>query len=192
MLIETKNEHIITIAGDLASGKSTVTTMLSEELGYEIYRNGAYARKIAKEKGLDITQYNEYVKEHPEIDQQIEKSAQEYAKQHDHIIVDARLGWFAVPHSFKIYLTVDINVAAARAFHDPNRKETEKFETIEEQKQDMLKRYALENDRYFNLYGIHKEDMTNYDLVLDTTNITPEEAKNKIKEEYFKWLENKK
>ena len=62
------NRHIITITGDLASGKSKVTTLLANELGYEIYRNGDYVRKLAKEKGMDITQFNEYVKQHPEID----------------------------------------------------------------------------------------------------------------------------
>ena len=30
------NRHIITITGDLASGKSKVTTLLANELGYEI------------------------------------------------------------------------------------------------------------------------------------------------------------
>lgn len=182
-------KHIITIAGDLASGKSRITNILQEKLGYEIYRNGEYARKLAKEKGLDITSFNEYLKDHPEIDREIEKSAAIYAKQHDNLIIDARLGWYAVPDSFKVYLKVDIDVAARRAFYDETRKETEKFATIEEQKQDMQKRYRLENERFFNLYGIHKEDMNNYDLVVDTTNNTIEENAQTVEEAYKKWLQ---
>lgn len=182
-------KHIITIAGDLASGKSRITNILQERLGYEIYRNGEYARKLAKEKGLDITKFNEYLKDHPEVDRQIEKSAAAYAKEHDNLIIDARLGWYAVPNSFKVYLKVDIDVAAKRAFYDETRKETEKFATIEEQKQDMQKRYKLENERFFNLYGIHKEDMSNYDLVVDTTNNTIEENAQIIEDAYKKWIE---
>ena len=34
-----------------------------------------------------------------------------------------------------------------------------------------------------------KEIIKNYDLVIDTTNSTPEEIAEKIKEEYEKWLE---
>lgn len=181
-------KNIITIAGDLASGKSRVTDILRQDLNYEIYRNGEYVRKLAKEKGLNITSFNEYLKDHPEIDQQIEKSAAEYAKTHDNLIVDARLGWYAIPNSFKIYLKVDIDVAAKRAFEDENRKETEKFETIEEQKADMIRRYKLENERFFKLYGVRKEDMSNYDLVVDTTNSTVEKAAKLIEEEYRKWL----
>ncbi|MCQ2978308.1 MAG: (d)CMP kinase, partial [Clostridia bacterium] len=102
---------------------------------------------------------------------------------------DARLGWYVVPDSFKIYLTVDIDVAANRAFNDPNRKDSESFATIEEQKADLQKRYQLENDRYFEIYGIHKDDMSNYDFVLDTTNLTPEEVEDKILSAYNEWLE---
>lgn len=180
-------KNIISLAGDLAAGKGTVSKILMEDLGYGVYRNGEYARKLAKEMGLDITSFNKYLAEHPEIDLQIEKSASEYAKTNDNFIIDARLGWYAVPESFKVYLRVDIDVAAKRAFEDNNRKGTEQFATVEEQKRDMIERFRLENERYWNLYHVHKEDMSNYDLVVDTTNMTPNEVANKIKEEYAKW-----
>lgn len=44
------NKHIISLAGDLASGKGTVSLLLKEDLGYTIYRNGDYVRALAKEK----------------------------------------------------------------------------------------------------------------------------------------------
>lgn len=149
---------IISIAGELASGKGVISNIIIEKLNYGIYRNGEYFRKLAKEKSMDVTSFNIYVKEHPEIDFEIERSASEYAKTHDKFIIDARLGWYAVPESFKVYLTVDIDEAARRAFFDEKRKQTESFETIEEQKQDLIKRYALENERYWNLYHVRKED----------------------------------
>lgn len=182
-------KNIISISGDLASGKGTITNLLSEDLNYTIYRNGDYVRKLAKEKGMDITEFNVYVKAHPEIDRQIEKSASEYAKNNNNFIIDARLGWYAVPESFKVYVTVDIDEAAKRAFNDPNRKETENFKTVEDQKNDIQKRYQLENERYWELYKVRKEDLSNYDFVIDTTNITPKEAAEKIKEKYQQWLE---
>lgn len=181
-------KNIISLAGDLASGKGTVSKLLMEEMKFGIYRNGEYARKLAKDMGLNITSFNEYLAKHPEIDLQIEKSASEYAQNHDHFIIDARLGWYAVPESFKVYLKVDIDVAANRAFLDCNRKETEKFDTVQEQKQDMIRRYQLENERYWKLYQVRKDDMSNYDLVIDTTNMTPNEVSEKIKKEYLKWL----
>lgn len=184
-----KKKNIISIAGDLASGKGTVSEILIKELNYGIYRNGEYARKLARDMGLDITSFNSYLAEHPEIDLQIEKSASEYAQDHDNFIIDARLGWYAVPESFKVYLRVDIDVAAQRAFNDAKRKSTESFATVEEQKADMQKRYKLENERYWKLYQVRKDDMSNYDLVIDTTNLTPDEIANTIITEYKKWIE---
>lgn len=181
--------HIISIAGNLASGKGAVSEYLIEKLGYGVYRNGEYFRKLGAEMGMDVTTFNEYVKDHPEIDKQIEKSASDYAKDHDNFIIDARLGWYAVPESFKVFLQVDVDVAAQRAFNDPKRKATENFATVEEQKADLIKRFDLENKRYFEVYGVHKEDLSNYDFVVDTTNLTIEEAGQKVLEAYQKWLE---
>lgn len=183
-------KKIISIAGDLSSGKTTVTKLMQETLGYEIYRNGEYFRKLAAEKGMSVTEFNVYVEDHPEIDRQIEQSAKEYAENRENLIIDARLGWYAVPDSFKVYLRVDIDEAAKRAYNDPDRKKTENFKTIEEQKADLIKRFNLENERYYNLYGVRKDDMSNYDFVLYTTNLTPEEVNSKIIEAYNNWLQS--
>ena len=139
---------------------------------------------------MTVTEFNKYVVEHPEIDQQIEKSAAEYAKDHNNFIIDARLGWYAVPESFKVYLTVDINEAAKRAFYDKNRKDTENLATIEEQKKDMIERSRIENERYWEIYHVRKDNMKNYDLVIDTSKITPEEVADKIIEKYLNWKQN--
>jgi cytidylate kinase len=181
-------KHIITITGDLASGKSTITKMLMNELGYSIYKNGEYFRKLAIENNMSVTEFNKYVENHPEIDRQIELSAENYAKEHDNLIIDARLGWYSVPQSFKIYLKVDIDEAACRAYKDLDRKDSENFKSIEEYKVDLQKRDKLENERYYNLYGVRKNDMSNYDLVVDTTKLSPEEVMEKIKKEYNNWL----
>ena len=185
-----KRRDIISITGDLASGQSTVSKMLAENLNYYLYRNGAYARKLAVEHGMSITEFCEYLVDHPEIDRQIEKSATEYAKTNNNIVIDAKMGWYAVPESFKVYLKVNIDVAAKRAFADPNRKRSEDLPTLEAQKQDMIKRTQSDLSRYFELYNVHRNDMSNYDFVLDTSNMTPEEEMNKIKEEYEKWKQD--
>lgn len=184
-----KKRHIISICGDLASGKGTVAKIISDDLNFGIYKNGEYFRSLAREHGMDVTSFNKYVESHPEIDIAIEKSAGDYASTHDNFIIDARLGWYAVPESFKVYLKVDLNESAKRAFNDPHRKSSENFATIEEQKADIEKRYKLENMRYWNLYHVRKDDMSNYDLIIDTTKLTPREVADKIKEEYYKWLE---
>ena len=82
---------------------------------------------------------------------------------------------------------MDIDIAAKRAFADPNRKRSESLPTLEDQKADMIRRTKNDLNRYYNLYGVYRNDMSHYDFVLDTGNLTPEEVLNKIKEEYEKW-----
>ena len=180
-------KHIISLGGELASGKGTVSKILMEQLNFGIYKNGDYFRKLAEEMGMDVTTFNIYVKEHPEIDKKIEYSATEYAKDHDNFIIDARLGWYAVPESFKVYLRVDIDEASKRAFNDQKRKDVESFSSVEEHKMALQERFEKENNRYYKLYGIRKDDMSNYDLVIDTTEKTPIEVANIIMNEYEKW-----
>lgn len=181
-------KHIISLTGDLAAGKSRVTDLLQKELNYSIYRNGERFRSLAVEMGMSVGEFNVYAESHPEIDVKLEAEATKYAQNNDNFIIDARMGWYAVPESFKIYLKVDRDVGARRAFEDLKRKQSENFASIEEYKQNMIERYNSEVKRYLKLYGVRKDDMNNYDLVIDTTNLTIEEVKDKILEEYSKWL----
>ena len=182
-------KHIITIAGDHASGQGSLADTLSRDLGYEIYRNGQYVRKLAKEMGMDIVEFQEYLNSHEELDRQIEKSASDYAKTHDNLVVDAKLGWYVIPDSFKIYLKVDIKKAAERVFNDKKRKDTEFFDTIEEVEKKIIYRHNEENNRWFKTYGVNRDDMSNYDFVLDTTNLSIEETNDIVLEKYREWLE---
>ena len=185
-----EKRNIISLSGDLASGKGTISKILMEKLNYGVYRNGDYFRKLAKEHNMNLSEFGEYVKIHTEIDEQIEKSAKEYAKDHDNFIIDARLGWYAVPESFKVYVKVDIDEAARRAFYDEDRKDIENYETIEEHKKALIERTNLENERYLNLYNVKRDDMNNYDLVVDTTEKTPLEVAELIIKEYGNWKNN--
>ena len=182
-------KHIITITGDHASGQGTLTDLLQKELGYEIYRNGQYVRKLAKDMGMSITEFQIYLNEHPELDRDIEKSATEYASTHDNLIIDAKLGWYAVPESFKVYLKVDIDIAVNRAFQDEKRKHTEPFQSIEQAKEFIQYRYQEENKRWYQEYGVRREDMSNYDLVIDTSSLMPEQVKDMVVLKYREWLE---
>ena len=63
---------IISLSGDLASGKGVVSEILMEKLTYGIYRNGEYFRNLAKNMNMSLQEFGEYVELHPEIDIEIE------------------------------------------------------------------------------------------------------------------------
>ena len=56
---------------------------------------------------------------------------------------------------------------------------------------DIKYRYEQENMRYLKTYNVRRDDMSNYDLVIDTTNKLPEEVANIILKEYKNWLKDK-
>ena len=183
--------HIISLSGDIASGKGAVSKIISEKLNYSIYKNGEYFRSLAKQHNMSVKDFNVYCESHSEIDFKIENSAKEYSKNHDDFIIDARLGWYAVPESFKVYLKVDLEESARRLLADSTRGKVEHYESFEEAKKEINERFRLENERYFKLYNVHKEDPSNYDLVVDTTHKSITEVAEIIIEKYFKWLKNK-
>lgn len=185
-----EKRRIITITGDHASGQGTLSNKLQERLGYEIYRNGQYVRKLAQEKGMTIVEFQTYLNEHPELDREIEKSATIYAQSHENLIIDAKLGWYAVPDSFKVYLKVDIEVAVKRAFEDKARKNNEPYKDLKEAKEKILYRHEQETTRWIQTYDTNRDDMTNYDFVLDTTKLTPDEVCQKVLDAYEIWLKN--
>ena len=182
--------HIISITGDIASGKGAVSKILSEKLNYSIYKNGEFFRSLAKEHNMTVKEFNIYCESHPDIDFMIENSAKEYSLNHDDFIIDARLGWYAVPDSFKVYLKVDIEESARRLLADSTRGKVEHYTSFEEAVNEISERFRLENERYYKLYKVHKEDISNYDIVIDTTHISPEEVAKIVEENYYNWLKN--
>ena len=173
---------IITLTGDLGSGKSTVSKILIERLNYEYVYTGKIQREIANRYQMTTLELNQYAETHPEIDEEIDATFKSLNDSTD-LIVDSRLAWFFIPKSFKLYLKCDITVAADRISNDRQRK-NEKYVSKEEAIRDIMARKTSENKRYMELYGADCSDLSNFDLVIDTSFITPEKVAEMIIDGY--------
>jgi len=178
-------ERNITLTGDLGSGKSTVSKILLERLGYEYVYTGKIQREIAARHGMSTLELNRYAETHPEIDAEIDAT---FKALNDSVrlIVDSRLAWFFMPKSFKVYLQTDISVAAERISGDRQRK-SEQYASKEEAVKDIIARKASENKRYQELYGADCSDMSKFDLVIDTSHIAPQD----VAEAIISWYQAK-
>lgn len=163
----------ITITGDLGSGKSAVSRILCERTGFEYVSTGRIQRQLAQEMGLDTLEMNRRADTDPSIDQRIDSIFVDLGKDPKGYVVDSRMAWFFLPGSFKVFLQADVSVAAGRIISDPTRK-SEEYETIEEAVQKILARKQSENDRFLSKYGADCADMDNFDLVVSTTQRSPE------------------
>ena len=177
---------IITLTGDLGSGKSTVSKILCDRLRYNYIYTGKIQREIANRYRMTTLELNQYAETHPEIDEEIDATFQSLNHSTD-LIVDSRLAWFFIPESFKVFLMTDINVAVRRISGDSQRK-NEKYSSEEEAANNIMARKASENKRYMELYRADCSDLSNFNLVIDTSFITPEEVAGMITSGYRAWL----
>ena len=79
--------------------------------------------------------------------------------------------------------------AAIRTYLTRTTKD-EKYSSVEEAMNKLIERRVVENRRYKAVYGLNCEDLSNYDLVIDTTFISPNEAMEIIMDCYMKKQRN--
>jgi len=183
-----KNAQIITITGDLGSGKSTVSKILRDRLNYDYIYTGKIQREIANRFQMTTLELNQYAEIHPEIDEEIDATFKAL-NDSNKLIVDSRLAWFFIHKSYKVYLKANVSVAAGRIFNDQQRK-NEKYPSKEEAIRDIISRKESENKRYLELYGADCSDLSNFDLMIDTSLITPERVVDIIFTGYMAWMDN--
>jgi len=173
----------ITITGDLGSGKSSVCTILQEQYSLRRYSTGVIQREIAKKYQMTTYELNKYMEDHPEIDHEIDEGLRNLAKVEENLIVDSRMAWHFVPDTFKVFLTVDIQEAARRIMA-AERGDTEQYSSMEDAIEQLRARKQSENSRYLQQYGVDCADLNNFDVVIDTTDKTPQEVADEIMEKY--------
>ena len=180
------SKKIISITGDLGSGKSTVSNLLRERLGYDYIYTGKIQREIANRYNMTTLELNKYAETHPEIDEEIDATFKAL-NDSSHLIVDSRLAWFFIPKSFKVYLKTDLIVSASRISGD-NQRKNEKYVSQEEAVNKIIARKESENKRYMELYGADCSNFSHFDIIIDTSHITPEKVADRIIVEYHTWL----
>ena len=150
-----KKRKIIAITGNIAGGKSQVVKKIAKKLGMGTYFASDNFRKLARQHNMDIVTFNEYVEKNSDIDKSIDKAMAEYLDTHDNLVVDSRLAWYFEKEAFKVFISVDIDVAAKRLAKDSvNSNVEDKYNTLEEAKNAIIKRQFYERDRYIKEYEL--------------------------------------
>lgn len=168
----------ITITGELGSGKSTVANLLCDSYGFTKYSTGTIQREIAKEKGITTLELNQQMSNdlNNKYDSMIDNKTVEISRNNigKDIVFDSRMAWHFVDKSFKVYVTVDIHVAAKRVITADRGKE-EHYDSLEEAAKSLIKRKQLEDSRFAQIYSVNTTDFNNYDLIVDSTVLSPDE-----------------
>jgi cytidylate kinase len=171
-------KHIITLSGDIGSGKSSVAAELQKLTGYDIIGTGKIQRAIAERRGLTTLELNRISETDRSVDDEIDNYVIETGKTQDNLIIDSRLAWHFIPAAFKVYLSVDPVIGAERVFGAG--RSDEHNPSLEATLQNNLKRQSYEDQRFYKLYNVHFRLFDNYDLIVDTSYTAPETIARKI------------
>lgn len=173
---------IISFCGDEGSGKSTIAKKIAETIGYPRYYMGQIFRDMAKKRGMTVAGYSEFVKKDPEVDREIDDYIVKLANEQSDFVIESRTAWYFAPKSLKIYLKVSDEEGAKRIFkqlqeqEEDSRNEADKNATYDDILQNIRNRRENDDKRYKKFYDINIRDPKNYDLILDTTNLSREEV----------------
>ncbi len=172
---------IITISGEPGAGSTTIARLLSKKTGYPILTVGEIHKKIAREQGLTVEEHWERLrkdeKKLEEFHKKIDEEQKKEASKHENLIINGKLSAFQIPNAeLKVLLIAESRERARRI---AGREGISQREALER----MAEREAIERKEWRRMYGFdYVEDKNAYDMIIDSTNMTPEEIVEKIME----------
>lgn len=153
----------ITVSGPPGSGKSTTAARLAEHFGLEHTSGGDIFRGLADEKGISLAELNERAETDPAIDRDLDRRLHGIATDAENLVLESRLaGWLSGDHAdFRIWLDAPVDVRAARIADREGK-------SVERAREETVEREASEAQRYLEYYEIDIEDLSIYDVALNT------------------------
>ena len=155
---------LITVSGPPGSGTTTAATAVAEVLGLELVPGGEVFRAMAVEHAMSLREFGAYAAAEPAVDIELDRRLADRARS-GHAVVESRLaGWIARNEGFdavRVWIDCDDSVRAERVA-------AREAKTVDQALAENAEREKVERDRYLALYGIDIEDLSIYDLTLDS------------------------
>jgi cytidylate kinase len=151
---------IITVSGSPGTGTSTLSRILSKELGLRWVNSGELFRKIASDRGISLKELGRIAEESPEVDYLIDDAQRAMAKEAGGVF-EGRISGHVLDADLKILLKAERRVRAERI---AAREE----KLVEDALWESRIREECEARRYEKYYNIDVDDFSVYDLVIDT------------------------
>lgn len=169
---------IITISGKHGVGKTTIGKKVADSLGIRYFSTGEVFRDLAEFMNMSLEEFIKYVEENPETDKKLDKKIVEISKE-GNVLTSSLLSGYLLSDiaDYKILLTCPYEIRVKRmAERDKTSYEIKLKETEYREKSEV--------DRFILLYNIDINDLGKakeiFDLIIDTSEFSIEEAVDKI------------
>jgi cytidylate kinase len=161
---------IVAVSGQAASGKTTIAKELSKMLGYRFISVGELFRRTAVERGVSLVELHRIAEKDFTIDRSIDEEAIREAER-DNVVIEGHLAAWILRDiaDVKIYLKADMNIRAQRLSKRDHK-------TLNEALNEIKTREESNRRRYLMIYGIDINDLSIFDLIIDTTYINAEQV----------------
>ncbi len=160
---------IITIGGLAGTGTTTAAKKVSKILDIPYISAGDVFRQLAVEHNMSLLEFSEFAEGNDEIDIALDKRQAKIANEADNLIVEGRISAFFVDADYYIWLTAPEEVRAERI----SEREDKSLETVI---YEIRERSASEKKRYQEIHNIEIDDLSIYDLIINTSTFDEEKT----------------
>ena len=154
---------VITVSGPHGTGKSTYAKALAEALQMQYICAGELFRELARERKMTLEEFSDLAAKDPSIDKMIDDRTKAEA-QRGGVVIDAQLGAWMVTDlaDVKVLLTAPEETRIKRVAERDGI-------SISIARKQTLARELIQKRRYKKYYGIDVDDLSIYDLKIDTS-----------------------
>jgi len=180
-----RKRFVITVSGPHGTGKSTYAKALAEALHLRYLSAGELFRQLAKEQKQSLQALSAKAAQNPSIDRMLDERTKAEAKKGG-VVIDAQLApWMAgdLAH-VKVLLTAPNEIRF-------NRIAERDHVGIEEARRETEYRESVQQQRYKKYYDINVNDLSVYDINIDTSLHPIEETKKIVIESVRNFLSKK-
>jgi cytidylate kinase len=186
--LKSKYKHLgltITVSGLSSSGKTTGAKVIAKHFGLKYHSSGTIFREVAKKMAIPLEKFSEIRSD--EIDLKIDEETLKLAII-GNVVLDGRLtGWVAGEWAeVRIFYNTPLKIRARRYAE----REGIDYKTA---LTNVKKRDEADMKKYKKLYGINLKDLSIYNIIIDNSNWSLEDANKKpikIIEEFLKRRKN--
>lgn len=159
----------VTVGGLAGTGTSTLCRLLAADLDLPYTYAGSLFRQEAARRGLSLAEFGELCQRDASVDRTLDERQLELLRGGGVLLEGRMAGWLAATNgvdAFTVWVVCDEDERMRRISQRDGGDVTA-------QRERTLEREASEQARFLEYHGADLDDLSIYDLVLDSTDMPP-------------------